>query len=151
MKIFDVEHLLLEAGQALGPAGARQALLVAEQEIVEMVRSIPTLQTKWSGSYLQKYVALVKPPSTKWEYPLKGKCINWQKMNGREVTLNSVSETEGIKALIIDVKVPELWWWKSKYGDDASVLFAVQGDEEPHKMRLSEFVTLVKNIVTPII
>jgi len=82
---------------------------------------------------------------------LKGKCINWQKMNGREVTLNSVSETEGIKALIIDVKVPELWWWKSKYGDDASVVFAVQGDEEPHKMRLSEFVTLVKNIVTPII
>ena len=72
-------------------------------------------------------------------------------MSGREVTLNSVNEIEGITALILEVGVPDLWWWKGQFGDDASVVFAVQGDEEPHRMRLSEFVTLVKNIVTPTI
>jgi len=46
MKIFNVEQLQEEAAQVLGPTGAKQVLLAAEQEIVEMVRSIPHTPNK---------------------------------------------------------------------------------------------------------
>lgn len=150
MFVYDVEQILTEAYHVLGPAGAHKTLSEIEQGLSSMVRAMPTLQTKWSGSMLQKFVAPATPAITRWVYPWKDKYIDWREMMRREVTLKSLDGTDEIPALILEVAVPNIWWWQSRFGDDAGVVFAIKGDAEPHKMRLSEFVTMVRNIETPI-
>ena len=145
MFVYDAEQILTEACRTLGPAGAYKTLSDIEQGLSSMVRSMPTLQTKWSGSMLQKFVA--PPTITRWVHPWKGKYIDWREMIGREVTLKSLDGTDEIPILVLQVAVPDIWWWQSRFGDDASVVFAIKGDAEPHNMRLSEFVTMIRSII----
>jgi hypothetical protein len=149
--VYDAEQILTEANQTLGPAGVFKKLLEIEQGLSSMVRAMPTLQTKWSGSMLQKFVAPPTPAITRWVYPLKGKYIDWRDMMGKEVTLKSNNGADEITVLVLLVVVPDIWWWQSRFGDDASVIFSIKGDAETHNARLSEFVTMVHSINTPII
>ena len=122
--------------------------VVSEGEQASFVRSTPLLQTRWSGSVLGKYVTPTTSVLTRWVYPWKGKYIDWRDMVNREVTI--IDGLEETLALVLHVGVPDIWWWQNRFGDDAGVVFAMKGDEAPHQIRLSEFVKMVRTIVTPI-
>ena len=120
-----------------------------EQELANMVRVYPTLQTHRSGSVLQKFAALANPPITKWVHMWKGEYIDWRAMAGRDVMLESNPMDGTVRAHILEVIKPEKWYWEKDCGDDAGVVFTIHGEE--CKCLLSVFVTLVRSFVTPLV
>lgn len=121
-----------------------------EEQVATFVRTNPLLQTKWSGSELEKYV-LPPPVLPKWVWPWKGKYIDWRELVGREVTIRSSDGLGTTPALVLLVTVPDIWWWQRRCGDDVAVVLSVRGEPEPVKMRLSEFVHIIRSIETPLV